>query len=328
MSRSRVALITGITGQDGYYLTQYLGTLGYKVYGLIRRQSERRMDSRKEKLFRTQGVEMIEGDLTDITSITRALEIAEPDEVYNLGAQSFVGVSWKIPIQTSEVTGLGALNVFEAVRQFDDSIRIYQASSSEMFGKVREPLQSEKTPFYPRSPYAVAKVFAHWSAVNYRESYGMHISSGILFNHESPLRGIEFLTRKVTHGAAKVKLGMDKYLYLGNLEAKRDWGHARDYMKAAHKMLQMDEPDDYVIATGRTESVEFFVKTVFDQLGIDWKDYVKQDERFMRPAEVPVLLGDASKAKEKLGWEPEVSLEELISEMTQADYAKLQREGR
>jgi GDPmannose 4,6-dehydratase len=319
-------LITGVTGQDGAYLSQLLLAKGYEVYGLVRRSSA--MDVMDEKL-RWLGVadhiRMADGNLTDLSSLLRVLREVKPDEVYNLGAQSFVKSSWNQPLLTGNVTGLGAANVLEAVRLEAPEARFYQASSSEMFGLIQEPRQSEKTPFYPRSPYAAAKLYAHWMTVNYRESFGLHASSGILFNHESPLRGIEFVTRKITDGVARIKLGLQKTLALGNLDAKRDWGHARDYVKAMWLMLQQDKPDDYVIATGRTASVREFCEIAFSHVGLRADDHITTDARYLRPAEVDVLLGDPAKARDRLGWRSETSLEALVAEMVEADLKRVAR---
>lgn len=317
------ALITGVTGQDGAYLSQVLLEKGYEVFGLLRRSASAEvMGERLRWLGIHDDVRMIDGDLMDMSSIIRALQEVRPEEVYNLGAQSFVRTSWDQPLLTGHVTAIGAHNVIEAVRLTCPGARFYQASSSEMFGKIQEEMQSETTPFYPRSPYAVAKLYAHWITVNYRESFGMHASSGILFNHESPLRGIEFVTRKVTDGVARIKLGLAKELPMGNLEATRDWGHAKDYVRAMWLMLQQDTPDDYVVATGRTVSVREMCRIAFAAAGLDYQDHVTQDPRFMRPAEVDVLLGDPAKAKAKLGWEPRISLEEMIAEMVEADLVR------
>jgi len=317
------ALITGITGQDGAYLSQLLLEKGYEVHGLLRRSASAEvMGERLRWLGIHDEVRMVDGDLMDMSSIIRALQTVKPDEVYNLGAQSFVRTSWDQPLLTGHVTAIGAHNVIEAVRLACPGARFYQASSSEMFGKIQEAMQSETTPFYPRSPYAVAKLYAHWITVNYRESFGMHASSGILFNHESPLRGIEFVTRKVTDGVARIKLGLAKELPMGNLDATRDWGHAKDYVRAMWLMVQQDTPDDYVVATGRTVSVREMCRVAFAAAGLDYGDHVTQDPRFMRPAEVDVLLGDPAKAKAKLGWEPKITLEEMLAEMVEADLAR------
>jgi GDPmannose 4,6-dehydratase len=320
---TKKALITGITGQDGAYLSQLLLEKGYKVYGLARRSSHWGVnDHRLRWLGIADELELIDGDLTDLSSLCRAVKDSDPDEVYNLAAQSFVKTSWQQPLLTGEVTGIGAVNVMEAIRLAKPDARFYQASSSEMYGLIQEPVQSEKTPFYPRSPYAAAKLYAHWMTVNYRESFGLHASSGILFNHESPLRGLEFVTRKVTDYAARIKLGLAKELPMGNMDAKRDWGHARDYVKAMWLMLQQDKPDDYVVATGRTTTVRMMVDIAFSHLGIDPSAHVVIDERFMRPSEVDVLLGDPQKARTSLGWEAEISLEEMIVEMVEADLSR------
>ncbi|PZP44349.1 MAG: GDP-mannose 4,6-dehydratase [Azospirillum brasilense] len=314
------ALITGVTGQDGAYLSQLLLEKGYEVYGLVRRSSSSDVvDERLRWLGIAGQVRIMDGNLIDISSLIRVLNEVKPDEVYNLGAQSFVKTSWNQPLLTGQVTALGANNILEAVRLVAPQARFYQASSSEMYGLVQHPVQSEKTPFYPRSPYAVAKLYAHWMTVNYRESFGLHASSGILFNHESPLRGIEFVTRKVTDGAARIKLGKATELKMGNLDAKRDWGHAKDYVRAMHLMLQQEVPDDYVVATGRTTTVRDMCRIAFGHVGLDYEEFVKVDPAFLRPAEVDLLLGDPSKAKEKLGWTPEISLEEMIKEMVDAD---------
>ena len=321
---TRTALITGITGQDGAYLAQLLLEKGYRVHGLVRRSSSHGIsDERLRRLGIVHEVRLHDGDLSDLSSLIRLIETVKPDEVYNLAAQSFVATSWMQPILTGMVTGLGAVNILEAVRLAAPTARFYQASSSEMFGKIQEPKQSERTPFYPRSPYAAAKLYAHWMTINYRESFNLFACSGILFNHESPLRGIEFVTRKVTYGVARIKHGLADSLELGNLEAKRDWGHARDYVRAMWLMLQQDEPDDYVIATGQTRSVRELVNIAFAHVGLDPTRYVRQREDLLRPAEVDVLLGDAAKAKTKLGWQPTISFEDMIREMVDADLAYL-----
>ncbi|RMG94974.1 MAG: GDP-mannose 4,6-dehydratase [Chloroflexi bacterium] len=315
------ALITGITGQDGSYLAEFLLAKGYEVIGMVRRTSTinfHRIQHIQDKIT------LVPGDLCDQVSLVHLLEEHRPDEVYNLAAQSFVQTSWNQPVFTGDVTALGVTRILDAIRIVDPKIRFYQASSSEMFGKVREVPQRETTPFYPRSPYGVAKVYGHWITVNYRESYDMHCTSGILFNHESPRRGLEFVTRKITHHVAKIKLGLTNELRLGNLDARRDWGFAGDYVEAMWLMLQRDKPADYVIATGQTHSVEEFLQVAFDYVGLDWHDYVVQDPRFMRPAEVDLLVGDASKAKRELGWEPRVSFEELVKMMVDADIRLLQ----
>lgn len=316
----KVALVTGVSGQDGAYLSQLLLSKGYAVHGLLRRSASADViDTRLKTLGIADDVMLHDGNLTDITSLIRVLQEVEPDEVYNLGAQSFVKSSWQQPILTGGVTALGVSNILEAVRIITPAARFYQASSSEMYGLIQESRQSETTPFYPRSPYAVAKLYGHWMTVNYRESFGLHASSGILFNHESPLRGIEFVTRKITDGVARIKLGKAKELALGNLDAKRDWGHARDYVKAMWLMLQQDVPDDYVVATGRTETVREFCRLAFGHVGLDYEDFVTVDPRYMRPAEVDVLLGDATKAQTRLGWTAETTLEQLAAEMVEAD---------
>ena len=317
------ALITGVTGQDGAYLSQLLLGKGYRVVGLMRRSaSSDVIGERLRWLGILDHVELVDGNLIDISSLIRILRDIKPDEVYNLAAQSFVAASWQQPILTGTVTALGAGNMLEAVRLIRPEAKFYQASSSEMFGLIQEPRQSERTPFYPRSPYGVAKLYAHWMTVNYRESFGLHASSGILFNHESPLRGIEFVTRKVTDGVARIKLGLADHLALGNLDAKRDWGHARDYVRAMHLMLQQETSDDYVIATGRTHSIRDLCQLAFDHVGLNYEDKVRIDPRYMRPAEVDVLLGDASKANQALGWIPETSLADMVTEMVDADLAR------
>lgn len=320
------ALITGVTGQDGAYLSQLLLEKGYEVFGLLRRSASAEVvGERLRWLGIADDVRMIDGNLADLSVLIRAMQDIKPDEVYNLAAQSFVKTSWNQPLLTGQVTGMGAHNILEAIRTAAPAARFYQASSSEMFGLIQEPVQSETTPFYPRSPYGVAKLYAHWMTVNYRESFGLHASSGILFNHESPLRGIEFVTRKVTDGVARIKLGLAKELPMGNLEATRDWGHARDYVRAMWLMLQQETPDDYVVATGRTVSVREFCRIAFDSVGLDYQEFVKVDERFLRPAEVDVLLGDSSKARQKLGWTPATSLEAMITEMVEADLVRHRR---
>jgi len=319
------ALITGITGQDGAYLAQLLLSKGYKVFGFMARRSTD-ASWRMNFLGIRQQVEMIAGDLNDLSSIIRAIKKSKATEVYNLGAQSFVATSWEQPILTAQATGVSVLNVLEAIRLTDPTIKFYQASTSEMFGKIQEPVQSEKTPFYPRSPYGVAKLFGHWMTVNYRESYNMFACSGILFNHESPLRGIEFVTRKVTDAVVRIKLGMQKELRLGNIDAKRDWGFAGDYVEAMWLMLQQDKPDDYVVATGRSTTVRDMCKIAFEYVGLNYQDYVVIDPEFYRPAEVEVLLGNSSKAKEQLGWEPKTSLEQLIHMMMDADLERVKNE--
>ena len=321
---ARRALITGGTGQDGAYLSQLLLQKGYEVHGLLRRSASADvLDSRARWLGIADRVTTHDANLTDLASLIRVLEVVKPDEVYNLAAQSFVKSSWQQPYLTGLVTGLGVTNMLEAVRITCPSTRFYQASSSEMYGLIQEPIQSEDTKFYPRSPYAAAKLYGHWITVNYRESFGLHASSGILFNHESPLRGIEFVTRKITNGVARIKLGLQQSLALGNLDAQRDWGHARDYVRAMWMMLQQDQPDDYVIATGRTTPVRDFCDLAFKCVGLKAEDHVTVDERFLRPAEVDLLLGDASKARAKLGWTPEISLEQLVTEMVEADLERI-----
>ncbi len=321
----KTALITGILGQDGAYLASLLLQKGYKVYGLVARRSTPGY-WRLDYLGIKEQVEIIEGDLTDISSILRAIKKSRPDEVYNLGAQSFVGTSWEQPILTAQATGIGVLNVLEAIRLTNLAIKFYQASTSELFGLIQEPEQSEKTPFYPRSPYGVAKLFGHWTTINYRESFRIFGCNGILFNHESPLRGIEFVTRKVTDAVARIKLGRQKELRLGNIDAKRDWGYAGDYVEAMWLMLQQDKPDDYVIATGRTTTVRDMCKIAFDYLGLNYENYVIIDPKYYRPAEVDILLGNPSKAREKLGWEPKTSLEELIQMMVDSDLVRVKNE--
>jgi GDPmannose 4,6-dehydratase len=316
----KTALITGITGQDGSYLAELLLEKGYRVCGLVRRSSTVTF----ERIQHIQDrVELLSGDLTDQNSLYYALEQSNPDEVYNLAAQSFVQTSWTQPVLTGDVTALGVTRMLEAIRIFNRKIRFYQASSSEMFGKVQEVPQVEDTPFYPRSPYGVAKVYGHWATVNYRESYGIYAVSGILFNHESPRRGLEFVTRKVTDGAARIKHGLADKLHLGNLDARRDWGFAGDYVKAMWLMLQQDEPRDYVVATGETQSVQDLVAAAFEHAGLDWREHVVLDERFVRPAEVDLLIGDPSKARQELGWSPEVGFGELVRMMVDADLERL-----
>ena len=319
----RTALITGVTGQDGAYLAQLLLDKEYRVVGLMRRSaSSDVIGERLRWLGILDRVELVDGNLTDISSLIRIIQSTKPDEIYNLAAQSFVAASWQQPLLTGSVTALGAGNLLEAVRLVRPEARVYQASSSEMFGLIQEPVQSERTPFYPRSPYGVAKLYAHWMTVNYRESFGLHASSGILFNHESPLRGIEFVTRKVSDGVARIKLGLATELPLGNLDATRDWGHARDYVRAMHLMLQQDQADDYVIATGVTTSIRDLCRIAFAHVGLDYEQFVKTDPRFLRPAEVDVLLGDSSKAQQKLGWKPATALADMVAEMVDADLAR------
>lgn len=319
---AKKALITGITGQDGAYLAEHLLSLGYEVSGLLARRSTP-TTWRLEYLGILDKVKLIDGDLTDMASIVRALLDCKPDEIYNLGAQSFVATSWAQPILTANATGLGALNILEAVRQVCPESKFYQASTSELFGKAQEEIQSETTPFYPRSPYGVAKLFAHWSTINYRESFGIFGCCGILFNHESPLRGIEFVTRKVTDAVAKIKLGKQKELRLGNIDAQRDWGFSGDYVKAMHLMLQQDKPDDYVVATGRTASVRDMCKLAFEYVGLDYQDYVVIDPKFYRQAEVDRLLGNPAKAERVLNWKAKTSLEELVAMMVEADLERV-----
>ncbi|GGF80085.1 GDP-mannose 4,6-dehydratase [Azorhizobium oxalatiphilum] len=320
------ALITGITGQDGAYLSQYLLEQGYEVFGVVRRSSHFGVaDHRLRWLGVDKSVQLLDGNLSDLSSLIRLMEQVKPDEVYNLAAQSFVASSWQQPVLTANITGVGVTNVLEAVRLVAPTARFYQASSSEMYGKIQEAAQSETTPFYPRSPYAVAKLYGHWITVNYRESFGLHASSGILFNHESPLRGIEFVTRKVTDGVARIKLGLEKELRLGNIDAKRDWGHAKDYVRAMWLMLQQDVADDYVVATGTTTTVRDMCRIAFAHVGLEMEGHLVIDPAFFRPAEVDVLLGNPAKAKAKLGWVPEISLETMIREMVDADLTRLTR---
>ena len=317
---AKKALITGITGQDGSYLAELLLEKGYEVVGLHRRSSTVTFE-RISHL--TDRLTLVPADLLDESSLIRVLKDHRPTEVYNLAAQSFVQTSFAQPILTGEVTALGVTRLLEAILMVDPSIRFYQASSSEMFGKVLEVPQTERTPFYPRSPYGVAKVYGHWITVNYRESYGLHASSGILFNHESPRRGLEFVTRKVTFSAAAIKLGLQNTVALGNLDAQRDWGYAADYVRAMWLMLQQDEPGDYVVATGETHPVRELCQIAFDQVGLNWEDHVAVDQQFFRPAEVDLLIGDPSTARAKLGWKPEVGFEELVRMMVDADLAAL-----
>ena len=314
------ALITGITGQDGSYLAELLLGKGYEVYGMVRRSSTEnfgRIEHIRDK------IKLLQADLLDQFSIISAVKEANPDEIYNLAAQSFVPTSWDQPVLTGEFTALGVTRILESIRHVNRGIKFYQASSSEMFGKVMEVPQKESTPFYPRSPYGVAKVYGHYITVNYRESYDIFASSGILFNHESPRRGLEFVTRKITYNAVKIKLGLEKTISLGNLDAKRDWGFAGDYVEAMWLMLQQDKPDNYVVATGETHTVEELVRAAFDYLNLDWKKHIKIDPRFIRPAEVELLIGDSSKAKKELGWIPKYSFEGLVKMMVDADYKLL-----
>ncbi len=318
------ALITGITGQDGSYLADFLLEKGYEVYGMVRRSSVENFDRIEHIRDR---LKFVQADLLDQLSIIDALKEARPDEIYNLGAMSFVPTSWKQPVYTGECTGMGVTRMLEAIRHMDRKIRFYQASSSEMFGKVREVPQKESTPFYPRSPYGVAKAYGHYMTVNYRESYDMHASSGILFNHESPRRGLEFVTRKVTYHAAMIKLGMADALYMGNLDSKRDWGYAKDYVKAMWLMLQQEKADDFVISTNETHTVKEWVDAAFKCLDLDWEKYVKLDPRFLRPAEVDLLVGDSSKAEKVLGWKPEVDFKKLVDIMVKTDYDYLKSQS-
>lgn len=310
------AFITGITGQDGSYLAEFLLKKNYQVFGMTRRTSTSNYDRIKDIV---DEITLVSGDLLDEHSMTNAIKEIQPDEIYNLAAQSFVPTSWSQPVLTGEFTALGVTRILEAIRNAKPDAKFYQASSSEMFGKVRQTPQTETTSFYPRSPYGVAKVYGHWITVNYRESFDLFAISGILFNHESPRRGLEFVTRKISHAAARIKLGKQDKLNLGNLEAKRDWGYAPDYVEAMWLMLQQDKPDDYVIATGKTWSVKDCVQTAFETVGLNWQDYVETDQKFMRPAEVDVLVGDASKAKKILGWQPKTSFKEMIKIMVEAD---------
>ncbi len=316
------ALITGITGQDGSYLAEFLLGKGYKVYGMVRRSSVEnfnRIEHIRDRL------KFIQADLLDQLSIIDAVKESRPDEIYNLGAMSFVPTSWRQPVLTGEFTGLGVTRMLEAVRHMDKNIKFYQASSSEMFGKAKEVPQDENTPFYPRSPYGVAKVYGHYMTVNYRESYDLFACSGILFNHESPRRGLEFVTKKVTYNAAKIKLGLAKDLYMGNLDAKRDWGYAKDYIEAMWLMLKQDSPEDYVISTEEAHSVKEWVEVSFKCLDLDWTKYVKVDKKYIRPADVDLLVGDSSKAKKKLGWKKKVSFEQLVKIMVEYDYNYLKK---
>jgi GDPmannose 4,6-dehydratase len=316
------ALITGVTGQDGSYMAELLLGKGYEVYGIVRRSSVKKFD-RIEALM--DYIELVEGDLTDQSSLDSVIHSVQPDEVYNLAAQSFVPVSWNQPVLTGDVTGLGVIRVLEAIRRHRPQAKFLQASSSEMFGKVRETPQTEKTPFHPRSPYGVAKVFGHHITVNYRESYGLFACSAMGFNHESPRRGLEFVTRKVTHQVARIRCGLAKKLLMGNLEAERDWGFAGDYVNAMWMILQQAAPDDYVLATGKTRSIRELLEVAFGSVGLDWEEYVEIDPKLMRPAEVDFLCGDATKAREKLGWEPKVGFEELIKMMVEADMEAVQK---
>lgn len=320
---TKIALITGVSGQDGAYLSRFLLSKGYQVHGLLARRATPTV-WRLEELGVLEQVNLVDGDLSDLSSLVRILQSTKATEIYNLGAQSFVATSWNQPILTAQVTGVAVVNLLEAVRIVNPEIRYYQASTSEMFGLAAEVPQKETTPFHPRSPYGVAKLFGHWTAVNYRESFGIFTCSGLLFNHESPLRGLEFVTRKITDAVARIKAGKLDKLTLGNLEARRDWGFAGDYVEAMWAMLQQERPDDFVVATGRTESVGEFCRKAFDYADLDWQKYTEIDESLLRPAEVELLQGDAGKAQEKLGWSPKVSLEELIEMMVRAD---LKRHG-
>lgn len=313
---SKTALITGITGQDGSYLTELLLQQGYKVYGLVQRSANYQFENIEHLL---KDIHIITGDLADFSSLTRAVKKAAPQEIYNLAAQSFVQASWDIPELTGDITGVGVSRVLEAMRLEAPNARFYQASSSEMFGKVVETPQRETTPFYPRSPYGVSKVYGHFATVNYRESFGLFACSGILFNHESPRRGREFVTRKIAIGVARIKAGLEKELRMGNIDAKRDWGFAGDYVRAMHLMLQQDTPDDFVVGTGETHSVKEFLELAFNHVGLNWQDHVVQDEAFMRPAEVDLLLSDPTKARDVLGWKPEVSFPELVAMMVDSE---------
>ena len=319
------ALITGINGMDGSYMADFLLDKGYQVYGMERRSSSKNRVNTFH-LETNQNFKFINGDLTDQNSLLRVIKESNPDEVYNLGSQSFVGESWNTPEQTGDVSGMGVLRMLEAIREYEKPIKFYQAYTSEMFGRMVENPAKETTPFYPRSPYGCAKLYGHWITKNYRESYDMFNVSGILFNHESERRGIEFVTRKITDGVAKIHLGLQDHITLGNLDAKRDWGYAPDFVEAMWMMLQQDEPDDYVIATGKDYTIREFLDYAFQQIGIvDWSDYVKQDDRYMRPAEVAVLCGDSTKAKNKLGWKPKTSFKEMVSKMVANDIRILKK---
>jgi GDPmannose 4,6-dehydratase len=329
-AKKKKALITGITGQDGSYLAEFLLAKGYEVYGLIRRSSSFNT-GRIDHLYRDPHekavrLKLVYGDLADASSLNHLIRDVAPDEVYNLGAQSHVRVSFDVPEYTGEITGLGTIRLLEAIRDNGGRARFYQASSSEMYGQVRETPQTEKTPFYPRSPYAAAKIYAYWMTVNYREAYGIFACNGILFNHESPRRGETFVTRKITRALARIKYGLQKKLYLGNLDARRDWGFAGDYVEAMWLMMQAKAPDDYVIATGETHSVREFLEMAFRHAGLDWKKYVAIDKRYFRPTEVELLLGSAAKARRKLGWKPKVGFEELVRMMVDADMAQVEQE--
>jgi GDPmannose 4,6-dehydratase len=321
---TRTALITGITGQDGAYLAELLLRKGYRVIGGERRASNRNR-LRLDELGITTDIEFADFDLADQGNIVRVLQRHEPDEVYNLAAQSFVALSFEQPIMTGDVTGVGVTRLLESIRAVNPDIRFYQASTSEMFGKVQAVPQSEKTPFYPRSPYGIAKLYAHWMTVNYREAYEMFACSGILFNHESPLRGVEFVTRKITLAVARIKHGLQESLRLGNLDARRDWGYAREYVEGMYLMLQQDRPDDFVLATGETHTVREFVESAFASAGLKWEDYVEIDPKYVRPAEVDLLLGDPSKAKHVLGWESKTTFKGLVKQMVEADLERVAR---
>ena len=323
------ALITGITGQDGAYLAKLLVDKGYEVTGVVRRSSHAGVaDHRLLWIGALDKVRLVDGDLLDLSSLCRIVKESQADEIYNLAAQSFVTTSWQQPILTANVTAVAVTNMLEAVRLVCPEARFYQASSSEMYGKIQEAAQSESTPFYPRSPYAVAKLYGHWITINYRESFGLHASSGILFNHESPLRGLEFVTRKVTDGVARIRLGLNKELRLGNIEAKRDWGHAADYVRAMWMMLQQEKADDYVVATGTTTTVRDMCRIAFGHVGLDMDTHLVIDADLYRPAEVEVLLGNPAKARDKLGWRPEIDLQTMIVEMVEADLERLRRIAR
>ncbi|MCR4326580.1 MAG: GDP-mannose 4,6-dehydratase [Candidatus Roizmanbacteria bacterium] len=327
---AKKALVTGILGQDGPYLAQHLLSQGYKVYGMIRRYSNPNFEN-LEYLNLMNEIEYVDGDLTDEASLMGAIKFIRPDEVYNLAAQSFVGGSWEQAKLTTEVNALGVLHLLNAIKYFAPTSRFYQASTSEMFGlglNKHDGMQDEGTPFHPRSPYGVSKVYAYWMTVNYRESYKMFAANGILFNHESPIRGIQFVTRKISDGVARIKLGFAKELHLGNMDSMRDWGFAGDYVKAMHLMLQQDEPDDYVVATGENHSVREYAELAFKHVGLNWKDYVKTDPRFQRPAEVPNLKGNSEKARKKLGWEPTVSFPDLVAMMVDADLKRVEKRNR
>lgn len=330
MAKPKTALITGITGQDGSYLSEFLLKKGYMVYGLIRRSSSfntARIDHLYQDLHeKNVRLRLVHGDLNDASSLNRIIKTVRPDEIYNLGAQSHVKVSFDVPDYTAEVTALGVARLLEAIRDSGLRTKFYQASSSEMYGKVQEIPQTEKTPFYPRSPYAAAKVYAYWMTVNYREAYDIFACNGILFNHESPRRGETFVTRKITMALARIKYGLQDHLYLGNLDAKRDWGFAGDYVEAMWMMLQQDKPDDYVIATGETHSVKDFLEVAFDRAGLDWRKHVKIDKRYFRPTEVDILIGDSSKARRQLHWKPKVSFKQLVHMMVDADMEIVSRQ--